>query len=151
MLTDNKTFNLRVYGLLINDKHEVLVSDESRFGKDFTKFPGGGLEWGEGIKDCLIREFQEELNLQISVNDLFYITDFFQDSAFNPNDQLISIYYFVSTDSPESISVQTKKIHSTDSENHRWISLNTISEVDFTYPIDKIVAEKLKLQFINFF
>ena len=35
-------FNVRVYGLLINDDNEVLLSDEREFGMDFIKFPGGG-------------------------------------------------------------------------------------------------------------
>ncbi len=36
-------FNIRVYALLINEKNEVLITDEFRFGKEMTKFPGGGL------------------------------------------------------------------------------------------------------------
>ena len=55
-------FNLRVYGLLINELNQVLISDENRNGFAFTKFPGGGMEFGEGFKETLIREFQEELN-----------------------------------------------------------------------------------------
>jgi hypothetical protein len=34
----------RVYGILINDRQEVLISDEFRFGTYFRKFPGGGIE-----------------------------------------------------------------------------------------------------------
>ena len=60
-----KSFNLRVYGLLVNEHNEVLISEEFRFGKPFTKFPGGGLELGEGLKEGLIREFQEELEIDI--------------------------------------------------------------------------------------
>ena len=70
----SKKFNVRVYGILEKDNC-VLVSDEDRFGKQFTKFPGGGLEWGEGVEDCLIREFKEELSVDIQVNSLFYLTD----------------------------------------------------------------------------
>ena len=42
-------FNLRVYAFIINDKHEVLLSDEYEFGTFFTKFPGGGVKYGEGF------------------------------------------------------------------------------------------------------
>ena len=52
-------FNIRVYALLINEKNEVLITDEFRFGKEVTKFPGGGLHWGEGTIDCLQRECRE--------------------------------------------------------------------------------------------
>ena len=41
-----KHFNIRVYGILIQDSN-VLVSDEYIKGKNITKFPGGGLEYGE--------------------------------------------------------------------------------------------------------
>ena len=60
-----KRFNVRVYGILINESDELLVSDELIKGIQFTKFPGGGLEWGEGIQSCLEREFMEELNQPI--------------------------------------------------------------------------------------
>src|SRR5829696_4532291 len=87
-------FNLRVYGVLINEKKQVLVSDELIRGAAITKFPGGGLEFGEGTRDCLKREFQEEMALEVEVRDHIYTTDFFQLSAFNPSHQIISIYYF---------------------------------------------------------
>ncbi len=64
-------FNIRVYGLLFNDQGDILVSDEERFGNRFTKFPGGGLEFGEGLSDCLKREFIEELNQNIEVINHF--------------------------------------------------------------------------------
>lgn len=138
-------FNIRVYGILINDKNEVLLSDENRFGRKFTKFPGGGLEQGEGLKDCVKREFMEELQLEVEVNDLFYLTDFYQQSAFNENDQIISVYYRVK-------SAETSKIETVnspfdfkidDQEVHRWKSLDNLSEEDVTFPIDKKVVSML--------
>ena len=95
-------FNIRVYALLINDQQEVLVTDEFRFGKEMTKFPGGGLNWGEGTIDCLHRECREELGCEIRIVKHFYTTDFFQCSAFHADHQLISIYYIVNYTSPLS-------------------------------------------------
>ncbi|MFN5910799.1 MAG: NUDIX domain-containing protein, partial [Bacteroidota bacterium] len=66
-----KRFNLRVYGILINDRDEVLVSDECRNGFSFTKFPGGGVEVGEGFPQALEREFEEELGIRVEVGELF--------------------------------------------------------------------------------
>lgn len=139
------SFNIRVYGLLI-EQGEILLSDERRFGKKFTKFPGGGLIKGEGIKDCLKREFKEELDIDINIGKLFYLTDFYQESAFNKNDQLISIYYLVDTKAKIEINSSPKPFDfksKDQNESHRWISVNEIKVKDVTFPIDKIVVEKL--------
>jgi ADP-ribose pyrophosphatase YjhB (NUDIX family) len=75
---------VRVYGLLIDEQEQVLVSDEYIRGNYYTKFPGGGLEFGEGLREGLTREFQEEMQLNIEVLDHLYTTDFFQRSALTP-------------------------------------------------------------------
>jgi ADP-ribose pyrophosphatase len=87
-------FNIRVYGILVNDQQQVLLSDEFIRGKYYTKFPGGGLEFGEGTRDCLAREFLEEMNLRVEVGEHIYTTDHFQLSAFHPDHQIVSIYYY---------------------------------------------------------
>ena len=86
-------FTIRVYGIMQDPERGVLVSDEWIRQDRFTKFPGGGLQFGEGTKDCLAREFLEEMNLRVSVDEHIYTTDYFQISAFNPSHQILSIYY----------------------------------------------------------
>lgn len=145
-------FNIRVYGILINEYKQILVSDELIRGSYITKFPGGGLESGEGTRDCLQREFLEEMNLKVSIEDHIYTTDFYQRSAFNPEHQIISIYYTVKA--LEAINVPLKikpfdfdaaqmKLYETEKEieTFRFINLNEFSSDSVTLPIDKIVAE----------
>src|SRR5215217_6897747 len=93
-------FNIRVYGILLGEDRQVLVSDEFIRGNYYTKFPGGGLEFGEGTRECLKREFKEEMNLEVEIGDHIYTTDFFQLSAFNPGHQIISIYYYATALEP---------------------------------------------------
>ena len=136
-------FNIRVYGILIQEE-SVLITDELRSGVKMTKFPGGGLEFGEGISDCLKREFMEELNVKINVKNLFYINESFQISSFNENDQLISVYYYVSLEDGIINATETPFLFETEEPQcFRWLHLNDISENDVTFPIDKIVVEKL--------
>lgn len=148
-------FSIRVYGLLINEKKQVLVSDEHIRGMYITKFPGGGLEFGEGTRECLAREFMEELNLKVEVGDHIYTTDYFQISAFNNDYQIISIYYAVKA--LEEIRVplrekafdfdaeQLKKYQETkEIETARFIDWEDFSAEALTLPIDKIVAEMVK-------
>lgn len=141
-------FNLRVYGLLI-ENNAVLVTDEHRGGVEMTKFPGGGLEKGEGLVACLAREFDEELKLEVIINDLFYVNDFLQVSAFDPTDQLISFYYFVSTNYSNKIdTVKKRKKPAPNEQTFRWVPIADLKEDDFTFPIDQVVCQKLKAQFI---
>lgn len=134
-------FNVRVYGLLINDKHQILLSYEMIRGNFYTKFPGGGLEFGEGTIDGLKREFREEMNINIEVKDHFYTTNFYQQSAFNPNDQIISIYYYVGCE--ESFDLKTINSKEGRTENFRFINLAELSEEKVSFPIDKVVAKLL--------
>lgn len=136
-------FNIRVYGILIQGE-KILVTDEIRKGVKMTKFPGGGLEFGEGIADCLIREFKEELNVMISVKSLFYINEAYQVSSFNEKEQLLSVYYQVSLEEGEIKSTETPFLFDTNEPQcFRWLDLNKINKNDVTFPIDKIVVEKL--------
>src|SRR4051812_31111000 len=117
-----KRFTIRVYGILIQND-AVLVSDELIKSMQITKFPGGGLEFEEGPVDCLKREFREEMNLEIEVISHYYTTDFYVASAFDPDCQVISIYYLVDTDqvieAETSIAVHDYK-HDNNTQAFRW-------------------------------
>lgn len=137
-------FNVRIYGILISQEGNLLVSDEYDFGFPHTKFPGGGLEYGEGTRDCLKREFMEECSLKIDVTDHFYTTDFFQKSAFNDT-QVISIYYLVNNLEPMVFETTNRKYDFADESDGqqrlRWIALKDLKPEDLTLPIDQKVAE----------
>ncbi len=146
-------FNVRVYGLLFDSDKRLLVSDEFIRGNYFTKLPGGGLEFGEGTRDCLKREFMEETGLEVEIGEHIYTTDFFQISAFNNKDQIISIYYSVKAKEPILLDCKTKPFdfapHQTadpngESEVFRWIEWNDLSEETMSLPIDKAVMRKIK-------
>jgi len=144
-----KNFNVRVYGILIENGC-VLVSDEYIKKNKITKFPGGGLEFGEGIKDCLIREFKEELALDIEVTEHFYTTDFYVASSFDTNSQVISIYYLVKalSDPTYATSVTAHNYEIKEgAQSLRWIDLVKLKETDFTLIIDRKVGEMLTRRF----
>ena len=151
-------FTIRVYGILINENKQVLVSDEWIRGMQITKFPGGGLELGEGTRDCLKREFMEEMNLNVAIGDHIYTTDFYQMSAFNNAQQIISIYYFAKAlepitaplrDTPFDFDEQQIRVYKEtgETETFRFIDWENFSADSVTLPIDKIVSSMLKEQF----
>lgn len=142
-------FVLRVYGLILNTRGEVLITDEFQLGQSMTKFPGGGLQYGEGPIDCLVREIREECNQQEIKNiHHFYTTDFFQKALFYPNHQLVSIYYtaelngenqFKISDHPHQYPAGVNG-----GQSFRWVKINMLDLSEFSFPIDKLVAAKLQ-------
>lgn len=147
-------FTIRIYGILLNNNKQVLVSDEYIRGKYYTKFPGGGLELGEGTRDCLQREFKEEMDLDVEIGEHIYTTDFFQMSAFNPNHQFIAIYYFAKALQPITVPIRTKEFDFDEQqlqlyqqtqqiETFRFVNWENFSVDAVTLPIDKIVASLL--------
>jgi 8-oxo-dGTP diphosphatase len=140
-------FTIRVYGLLVNDAGEILLSKEKIGDFHFTKFPGGGLELGEGTIDCLIREFKEEVAIDIEVLSHFYTTDFFVQSAFRSTDQIISIYYYVRS----LVFTNEIRLDEFDIENNGrieqqqflWVPLSELKPEMVTFPIDRHVVNLL--------
>jgi ADP-ribose pyrophosphatase YjhB (NUDIX family) len=125
------------------------MADELIKGQLVTKFPGGGLELGEGLIDGLKREFLEEVNVVVEVEEHFYTTDFFVASAFDADSQVISIYFHVSCKDCASIKASDTKfdfevVEGKDAESFRWVNVADLAqETDVVLPIDKVVVSKL--------
>lgn len=141
-------FNVRVYFLLLNEANEVLVSDEIIKGNAYTKFPGGGLEFGEGTMECALREAREELGQEITNLNHFYTTDFFLQSAFHPAHQVISIYYTAQLRDTAQFRQSKKRFDFlqiyNDEESFRWVMKNELDENEFAFAADKNVVKLIK-------
>lgn len=146
----NYPFNVRVYGLLINEDGLILLSDEEEYGFQFSKFPGGGLEYGEGLIDGLKREFIEECDAEIEVLEHFYTTDFFTKSVFNES-QVISVYYLVKPKENLKLNFKSSAFDfDGDGEIRqafRWKAISDLTKTDATFDTDQRVIELLKIRF----
>jgi 8-oxo-dGTP diphosphatase len=147
-LMSKNPFVVRVYGIYINDDRQVLLSDEYIYSNMICKFPGGGLEFGEGTRDCLRREMMEETGQEFEVLDHFYTTDFFVPSAFNPELQVFSIYYRMKPVGELKLATKSRPFDFEElvenAQSFRWVSLDEISPIDLTLPIDQKVGELLR-------
>jgi len=148
-------FNIRVYMLLYDETEtRILLSDEIVQGEYHTKFPGGGLEYGEGLLDCLHREAREELGQDVEVLRQFYTSEIFQASKFVAEDQIICVYYQCCL--PENsqgrrlptFRVSDKKNDFVEmrerEESFRWQLTDTLREEDMSLPLDRVVVGLLK-------
>jgi ADP-ribose pyrophosphatase YjhB (NUDIX family) len=143
-----KQYTIRVYGLILNEQNEVLVSDEFQLDMPMTKFPGGGMQPGEGTIDCLKREMMEECDQELEDIRHFYTTDFYQKALFYEDHQLISIYYIARLRGEIQFKISGKAFDfhemKNGSQSFRWISGENLNPNEFTFPIDKHVAHLLK-------
>jgi 8-oxo-dGTP diphosphatase len=146
-LYEKGRFVIRVYGILVNRKKEVLLSDEFRFGMLMTKFPGGGLKFGEGPEECLLREAMEEFGQSAEILKHFYTTGFYQEAMFFENHQLISIYYRITIPGEINFPISGKPFDfppgKEGAQSFRWQRINSLLAENLSFPIDKFVANML--------
>mgnify|MGYP001594758447 CR=1 FL=1 len=137
-------FNIRVYGILLNGDN-ILVSNENIEGFKMLKLPGGGLEFGEGPKSCIIREFEEELGVIVHVEELLHTTETFIESVFNRKEQVIAIHYIVKSNHPIEQFNTVQKTTSGKANHHifKWEKLNSKLIGDLTFEMDKQALIKL--------
>lgn len=130
-----KRFNVRIYGWLEVDG-KLLIIKEPFMGENIRKFPGGGLEFGEGTHDCLKREFKEELNLDIEVKEHIYTQDFFLQSALKAHEQILMIYYRV-----EALDMNQFQQLDPQIQELIWIDLDELKPEDVSLPTDQWVVK----------
>lgn len=135
-----EAFNIRVYGLLIHND-QLLIVREKFNGEWIDKFPGGGLEFGEGLRQCLEREFLEELNLTIQVKKHLYTQEELIVSALNPKEQVLMIYYQVETDSLDEFKVNESGIDAVE-----WKNILALVPEDVTMPTEQKAVKALLAQ-----
>lgn len=94
------------------------------------EFPGGKIEPGELPQDAVIREIKEELEMDVTVGELFDTVEY-DYPAFHLSMQC----YFCSVESPEYVL----KEH----QDARWLTRDTLDSVEWL-PADEGLIKKLK-------
>jgi 8-oxo-dGTP pyrophosphatase MutT (NUDIX family) len=127
------------------------MSEETHENLVITKFPGGGLQQGEGTIECITREFEEELGVQIDVREHHYTTDFYQPSVFDPKIQVLCIYYIVEpapTEELSTLGIASTSFDHLDGEHKLyWKKCSELKVDDLTFPTDKAALTLLLDQF----
>lgn len=141
-----ESFTIRVYGLLIS-QDQILLSRENIYGEIYTKFPGGGLEFGEGVVDCLKREIMEEAGIRIKDWELYHINEDYLASAFHHSKQVLSIYYRIWSDEISQIKTvdpeESAKLKVHSDQVLYWAPLNSLNDEPIHLPVDQEVVRLL--------
>ena len=138
-------FNVRVYALIVKN-NRLLISEEQHGGVFLRKFPGGGLQFGEGILQALHRELKEELNADVESASMLCVTEDFVVSFLNNKQQVIGVHYMV--DLKQDYSDDFLNNNRVELENgyihFKWKLIENLNADDFSSPVDKTAFEKLK-------
>ena len=119
-------------GIIINDGKVLIAQRKRGKSQEFMwEFPGGKLEEGETLQQCLKRELMEELNLSVVIGD------FFMQSSFDYDFGTIELYAYWATCKQDNLTYHP------DHEQARWISVDEIDNYSFS-PADVPIVEALK-------
>lgn len=112
-----------------NDKYLICQRAEDDECPLQWEFPGGKLEEGETLEECIIREIKEELELDIKVNGIF----------------TTNVYHFAGREifftvfNAEIVGGSMKlNVHN----DAKWVTLDEMSQYGFM-PADIVFVEKL--------
>lgn len=151
---DNLTKNdideevVRSKGLIINDNDEITLG----YSNKTYQFPGGHLEEGETLIECLIREIKEETGIDVKSADMkpfekiTYYTKNYHNSGKNRQNE---IYYFVIK---TNVKFNMKNAELDEGEKKDKFTVKTIplSKVENILvnsipdnPINKIIVEEM--------
>lgn len=138
-------FNIRVYGVLLNENNELLLSKETYKGKAFTKFPGGGLCLGESLPAGLMREFEEECDLSVSVKKLLFVTETLVPSAFDDS-QVIGVYYLVEAnfESLKNLRMKNLDVENNSTQSFFWYDWKEMNEDKLDFQMDQEAWTEIK-------
>ncbi len=73
-MSKTKKFVIRCRGIILHNNKLLVVRHPHDVS--YAALPGGRLEWGEDIKDCIHREIVEELGVEPIVGRLLYVHNF---------------------------------------------------------------------------
>jgi len=120
-----------VTAAIIRQAEYILICQRAEVGSCsyLWEFPGGKLETGETLEECLVRECQEELGITLK------ITGIFSQSNFNDGEKELMFTFFHA----EIESGQPKcKVH----HDLRWVKITELQDYAFC-PADVEIVERL--------
>lgn len=136
--TDDYVFSYRVAGICIQNGKVLLQKPTN----DTTyAFPGGHVEFGETNKQTLIREYQEEIGVDITVNDLKWVGEVFFPWGYKSCHQ-ICLYYMIDIKSNniplEGMFIGKEKIEGRKSDlEFHWVNIDELNTIE-VYPTNAV-------------
>ncbi len=129
-------YDVRQYSLLKNGEGDILVLQLPKryqpYGGQWT-LPGGKLEPSDVPDEGILREIEEETNLQATVDKLLCVAKWDTKAS-----KKLGVFYTCNMDDPSA-----QPVLSEEHQSCRWVSLEELKEVDFYSPYFRQAVERL--------
>lgn len=99
-MTDKNFPKVVVGALIYNDKNEIFLGKSYKWGENWI-IPGGHLEWGEKLSDCVKREVKEETDLDVENIELVGIQESIFSKEFHKKKHMVFMDYCCQTKSDD--------------------------------------------------
>jgi ADP-ribose pyrophosphatase YjhB (NUDIX family) len=125
---DDSLYRVAVRALIVSNNKMLAVKELD--GGDWWAIPGGGVDYGEALKDCLLREINEEIGvIGSSVSSDFQIIHYNIGKVVNGVPRM-NIFFKVSV--PEEEIIKTEHV-----EKWGWFTKNEFVELGLNPSYDK--------------
>ena len=123
---------IRAAVAVVKDQKLLLV-EHTKQGRSYWLLPGGGLEWGEGLHEAVVREMVEETGLNISCGDLLFVSE-----TLSPDGEkhLVHLVFAGSYQSGEIVVPEEERI-----TNVRWVPLEQVSTLTLHPPMQAALSK----------
>lgn len=125
-------FNHRIVGVVLHEDHVLL---HRNIRDDFWALPGGRAELMEPSAQTILREFREELGVEVTIDRLLWVMENFFDYDNVPYHEL-SFYYLVQIEGTPAI-LDKEREHTGIEKNveliFRWFPVEALEELPL-YP-----------------
>ncbi len=130
---EDKQIIIKVRAIILHEGKLLVVRHPH--DTSFAALPGGHLEWGEDIKECLSREIIEELGVKPDIGRLFYISTFTQ----TDNKQYLEFFFEIKNGVDYWDTEKLPRSHS-----HEITEIVWINPVDDIRILPKTLAEDFR-------
>lgn len=131
--------------IIIHEGHILLIRYKNG---QYYNFPGGGVEDGETLAECVKREVLEETGLTVDVGEMLFTLEVETARLGINGDPHISVFFRCTIDSRVPEAVPCKLDHSPDDPTSlataTWVPLNRLREFNFLPYIPDIILDYSK-------
>ena len=129
---NNKAIRIRVAAIVIEDNRILLVAHKKK-NDVYWLLPGGGVDFGESLKEALKREVLEELGVIMNINDIALVCDSICPDGLRHN---INICFHCSYIEGKYSLSNEKRLH-----NFGFFTISELQNLQIIPPIKKELKE----------